>query len=740
MSNQFVVSVAVPVPLRKTFDYLPSPSAPDRAQYNAGKRCVVPVGRRLLTGVILGTHEAPQVSHDRLRPIEKILDPDNTIPNPVLSLCRWISDYYHAPIGEVLLNALPPLMRQQRTWVQLEASVSTTIWHASTKSAEAKRPRGSKQKLLLELLLQSTSGMEQKDIISQGYTSAQLRSLQEKGLIGSTQVRHFSPPQRDNTNKPRLSDEQQLALQELEDNGHTPSPTLLEGITGSGKTEVYLEWIENRLNTLPSGQILVLVPEIALTPQTLRRFRARFGGNVTCYHSGLNESERLLTWMQVKEGNTHVVVATRSGILLPFKNLCGIIVDEEHDSSFKQQDNARYHARDLAIIRGQQSRCPVILGSATPSFESMNNVADGRYRHIRLSSRISATPLPKVYLIDVKSRPLEGGISPPLLQEIKSTISAGEQVMIFINRRGFAPVIMCVDCGWIAECQSCDVRLTYHRRQNLLKCHHCEKQYRLPPKCPKCESANLKPIGAGTERTEEFLEQQFPDYPVIRIDRDAIQNKGALEQKLTPIRDGAPCLIVGTQMLAKGHDFPNLTTVAVLNADGGLFSSDFRGAEKTAQLLIQVAGRAGRREKAGRVFIQTQFPDHPLLQLIRQHDYQGIYTSEMEMRRQGHFPPVHSMALIRGEAATLEDTLNSLWQMRDLLEATQHSLPSIHGPFPSLIQKKQNRFHGLIWLFSPEKPSLRKFLKHWLHLMESQKPKLSSKFRWLLDVDPIDTL
>ncbi len=741
MSNQFVVSVAVPVPLRKTFDYLPTQSAPDRHHYTPGKRCVVPVGRRQLTGIILGAHTSPQVAHDKLRHIDRILDPSGTIPDTVLNLSQWISDYYHAPIGEVLTNALPPLMRQPRSWDQLETLISLTRWHALKKVTEANKLRGPKQRALLELLLQNSSGLDQQRILDLGYTTTQLRSLQEKGLAASSTVRK-SPVIANEEIKPKatLSDEQQSALKKIQEAGDKFAAILLEGVTGSGKTEVYLEWIENQLNRNASGQVLVLIPEIALTPQTLRRFQARFGNYVVSYHSELSDSERLLTWTQVKEGEARVVVATRSGILLPFQNLCGVIVDEEHDSSFKQQDNARYHARDLAIIRGQQSHCPVILGSATPSFETINNAMEGRYRHVRLTSRVSAIPLPRVHLIDVKSRPLEGGISPPLLQEIKSTVSAGEQVMVFINRRGFAPVIMCVDCGWIAECTSCDVRLTYHRRQNLLKCHHCEKQYRLPSRCPNCDSANLKPIGAGTERTEEFLEQQIPDYPVIRIDRDTIQNKGSLDQKLKPIRQGDPCLIVGTQMLAKGHDFPNLTTVAVLNADGGLFSSDFRGAEKTAQLLIQVAGRAGRREKAGRVFIQTQFPDHPLLQFICQHDYQGIYASEMAMRRQGHFPPAFSMALIRGEASSQEETLNSLWKIRDTLEATQQPLPSIHGPFPSLIQKKQNRFHGLIWLFSTEKSSLRKFLKHWLYLMENQKPKLSGKFRWQLDVDPIDTL
>ncbi|WP_020410321.1 primosomal protein N' [Hahella ganghwensis] len=740
MPSPFVVSIAVPVPLRKTFDYLPEMSLPDPEHYTPGKRCKVPVGQRTLIGVITGIHHSPQVPQDKLRPIKQILDPHPTIPSNVLQLAQWISDYYHAPLGEVLINALPPLMRQDRSWEKLSNSLSTILWQA-TPGADSTGLRGAKQKALLELLIGMPEGLSQPDIINQGYTTAQLRALESKQFAHSTQVR--SRPGKEapvTSSKPTLTTEQQQALQQLIGVSPGFTTTLLEGVTGSGKTEVYLDWIEHRINNNASEQILVLIPEIALTPQTLRRFKVRFGEQVVSYHSAMNDSERLLTWIQVKEGEVSVVVATRSGILLPFKSLGGVIVDEEHDSSFKQQDGARYHARDLALIRGQHSQCPVILGSATPSFESLNNADQGRYHYVRLESRVSSTPLPRIHLIDIKSRPLEGGISPPILQEISSAISAEEQVMVFINRRGFAPVIMCVDCGWIAECRSCDARLTYHRRQQSLKCHHCEKQYRLPTSCPSCESKNLKPIGAGTERTEEYLEQQFPDVPVIRIDRDSIQNKGSLDQKLLPIRQGHSCLIVGTQMLAKGHDFPNLSTVAVLNADGGLFSSDFRSTEKTAQLLIQVAGRAGRREKPGKVFIQTQFPEHPLLQYIQQHDYRGIYASEMAMRKQGHFPPAYSMALIRGEASSLEDTLNSLWKLRDLMETCENHLPSIHGPFPSLIQKKQNRFHGLIWLFSADRSVLRKFLRHWLGMMENQKLKLPGKFRWQLDVDPIDTL
>ncbi len=739
MSSRFVVSVAVAVPLRKTFDYLPCPDWSSQEDYLIGARCVVPMGTRKMVGVITQVHSSPQIEISRLRPIDQILDQTALIPTSVLLLAQWISDYYHAPLGEVLINTLPPLLRKPHKWDELQGKIATTLWLPS--SSPSQPVKGRKQQELWTILQRHPSGMKQQELKSLGFSSAQLKSLEAKQLISKSTL--LLPPETTNSETcthPQLNHEQSAALEALLKNRQQFNTTVLEGVTGSGKTEVYLEWIHALLKETPTGQILVLIPEIALTPQTLRRFRQRFGNAVCVYHSGMNESERLLTWALTANGEARVTVATRSGITLPFQKLAGIIVDEEHDSSFKQQDGARYHTRDLALIRAQYFNCPVVLGSATPSFESLFNVKKSKYQHLKLTNRAIPTPLPKVHLIDTRSRPLEGGISPPLLLEIRQAVARGEQVLVFLNRRGFSPVVMCVDCGWLAECRSCDTRLTYHRHQQLLRCHHCDKAYRLPTKCPKCESANIKPIGAGTERTEDYLEAAFPDTPVIRIDRDTIQTKGSLDERLAPISRGDPCLIVGTQMLAKGHDFPNLSTVAILNADGGLFSSDFRSTEKTAQLLIQVAGRAGRRETEGRVFIQTHFTDHPLLQAIVKHDYSSIYESEMSLRKQGHFPPVYAMALIRGEGRSLEQTMQALWKVRDSMETGFIEPPEIHGPFPAVIQKKQNRFHGLLWCLADDKAQLRRFLKNWLEHTENHKTKLPSGFRWHLDVDPLETL
>ncbi|WLQ14013.1 primosomal protein N' [Hahella aquimaris] len=746
MSTSFVVSVALPVPLRRQFDYLPSQSTDLRKDYSPGTRVQVPFGRRSLTGVVLAISNESELPVSRLKPVAKILDRAPLIPPVILQLCQWVADYYHAPIGEVVLASLPPPLRTASTDAHIINSLQETYWSVSSLGLTAGNAdhliRGAKQKQLWSVLSQRKS-MLQGDITAQGYSLTQLRALGEKGLVqshsyipgGNTATPQILAP-------PLLNREQQDALNTIVSKPDSFRTILLNGVTGSGKTEVYLAWIALALTQRPDSQFLALAPEISLTPQLRQRFASRFGDKVAAYHSALTDKERMRVWINVLEGRTQIVIGTRSAVFLPFNDLAGIIVDEEHDSSFKQQDGARYNARDLAILRAKEHSCPIVLGSATPSLESLMNARGRRYESILLRQRAVNANTPSIRLLDIKSRPLHGGISPPLLEEIKQHLAEQRQVMLFINRRGFSPTLMCVECGWLAECRNCDARLTYHMKAAQLRCHHCDSTYPLPTCCPKCKQDSIKAVGAGTERTEEFLEATFPDTPVIRIDRDTTQTKGSLQDKLHQIRSNESCIIVGTQMLAKGHDFPNLALVGIINADSGLFSSDFRAAEKTAQLLLQVAGRAGRSTVEGKVIIQTLFPSHPLLQAIAAQDYNAICEEELFIRESGRLPPFTSMALIRAEAPTLEAALGGLWTLKESLMELQQVNSGlqieIHGPFPSVMQRKQNRFHAILWLFAPQKAELRQFLKHWLRYNEGIATP--SNFRWLIDVDPLETL
>ncbi|MDG9670345.1 primosomal protein N' [Hahella sp. CR1] len=745
MSTSFVVSVALPIPLRRQFDYLPSQPSDQRENYPPGTRVQVPFGRRSLTGVVLATPSESELPVSRLKPVAKILDRAPLIPPVILQLCQWVADYYHAPIGEVAFAALPPPLRTASIDADIINSLQETYWTVSSLGLTAGNAdhliRGAKQKQLWNVLSQKKSIL-QNDITALGYSLIQLRTLKEKGLI---QSHSYIPGNNAATTQvvaPPLNQEQQKALNTITSDPGSFRTILLNGVTGSGKTEVYLAWIASALTQHPDSQFLALAPEISLTPQLRQRFASRFGDKVAAYHSALTDKERMRVWINVLEGCTQIVIGTRSAVFLPFNDLAGIIVDEEHDSSFKQQDGARYNARDLAILRAKEHNCPIVLGSATPSLESLMNARGGRYESILLRQRAVNASTPSIRLLDIKSRPLHGGISPPLLEEIKQHLAEQRQVMLFINRRGFSPTLMCVECGWLAECRNCDARLTYHMKAAQLRCHHCDSTYSLPTSCPKCKQDSLKAVGAGTERTEEFLETTFPDTPVIRIDRDTTQTKGSLQDKLHQIRSNEPCIIVGTQMLAKGHDFPNLALVGIINADSGLFSSDFRAAEKTAQLLLQVAGRAGRSAVEGKVVIQTLFPSHPLLQAIADQDYNAICEEELHIREAGRLPPYTSMALIRAEAPTLEAALGGLWTLKEslteLLKFNSNLQIEAHGPFPSVMQRKQNRFHAILWLFAPQKAELRQFLKHWLRYSEGIATP--SSFKWLIDVDPLETL
>ncbi|HTQ99415.1 MAG TPA: primosomal protein N', partial [Candidatus Acidoferrum sp.] len=528
--------------------------------------------------------------------------------------------------------------------------------------------------------------------------------------------------------------EQSAALQALRQVQAGFHCFLLEGITGSGKTEVYLQRIAEVL--AEGKQVLVLVPEINLTPQTITRFSRRFNARIVAFHSGLTEKQRLQGWLEARNGSAHIVIGTRSAVFTPLAKPGLIVIDEEHDDSYKQQEGFRYSARDVAIYRASMLKIPVLLGSATPSLESLHNALSGRYRLLRLTRRAGIAKLPEVKLFDLKMQQSHAGISELLQQQIADTLHANQQVLVFINRRGFAPMLLCRDCGWIAECSRCERSFTLHRQPSALRCHHCDAQKPVPRNCPQCGSSALDATGLGTERSADYLAGLFPDYPVLRIDRDSTRTQGRLEQLMQTVHSGIPCIVVGTQMVAKGHHFPNVSLAAVLDADSGLFSADFRAQENLGQLLTQVAGRAGRGDIAGKVIVQTYHPRHPTLLQLVQEGYGNFARALLNERAQGHLPPFVHFVLVRAEAGNQALPLELLRELAtSLLQHAPREL-KLFGPMPSPFGKKAGLFRAQLILQAPRRSTLQKAGTHITAWLETAP--LARKVRWLVDVDPID--
>lgn len=735
-STDTILSVAVPTPLRQLFDYLP-PKGVDTSLLCPGMRVQVYFGPRKMLGVIDSINDSTDCPPSKLRHASGILENIPLLPEDIMKLCRWTASYYHYSLGETLSIALPQALRQGKP-----ASVGTiTLWRAVCElddTLEKSLKRSKKQLQTLKMLLDSPEGISGVELREAGISKAILTNLAKKQLISQSGLEvHGQPfiaiPDMLREQPFTLNREQQFALEGILE---TPefNPVLLAGITGSGKTEVYLQAIANALQA--GRQALVLVPEIGLTPQTIERFRRRFRVPVVCIHSGLSNGERLQSWLAASRCSAGILIATRSGVFTPMPKLGLIIVDEEHDGSYKQQDTLRYNARDLAIYRARQANCPVILGSATPSLETLHNARSGRYAHIQLKSRAGGAKAPTVELLDIRQQVLKDGFAHPVLERIQDTLMRGHQVMVFLNRRGYAPSLICHDCGDITDCPHCDAHMTLHRQPPHMHCHHCDYQVAIPWRCPNCNSDKLQPAGQGTERSEQVLTYLFPDFPVLRVDRDSTRRKDALPALLDQINEGKPCILLGTQMLAKGHHFPSVTLVAIINADGGLFSSDFRGLEKTGQLIMQVAGRSGRGQVPGHVIIQTHNPQHPALQMLAMNDYTRFANSLFSERQTLKLPPVGYLAVFRTESAHTSDGPALLKQLRDL--TLQHfgnesSLTPL-GPLPAIMEKRQGRYRMQLLLQSSERPILHRALKYLVSYLDSLK--LPKHLRWTLDVDP----
>ncbi len=720
-----VFKVVVPLPLPRAFDYLPADGLEVDPAW-IGCRVRVPFGNRALVGVISGTGAA--MADAELRTIEACLDPEPLLHGELMHSLQWLARYVHAPLGEVLATALPAALRRGEPLPDTHA----WAWQLTEAGATALASmRAGQPRALAERLQGGPSDEDRLDIQAGAGWRGAARSLDKRGLAERVAVPASSlapTPQAG----PTPNDEQQVAIDTIIGAARGFAPLLLDGVTGSGKTEVYLQAIADCLAR--GRQALVLVPEIGLTPQVLARFRARLGVPVHALHSGLNDGERARVWTAAWRGEARVVVGTRSAVFTPLPDAGLIVIDEEHDTSYKQFDGIRYHARDFALVRGKALGIPVVLGSATPSLESLHNARARRYGHLRLTHRAGVAKPPSVRVLDVRKRPLKAGLSPELLETVAATLRDGGQVLVFKNRRGYAPVLLCHDCGWSAQCQRCDAAMTVHAGGRRLQCHHCGARRPAPPACPDCGGLALQPQGVGTEQLEELLAAHFQDVPVLRVDRGSTRRRDALESLLAELGD-QPGILVGTQMLAKGHDLARLALVAVVGIDEGLFSADFRAGEKLAQLLIQVSGRAGRADRPGQVLLQTHHPEHPLLQTLIHGGYHAFAEAELEQRQAAGFPPFAHLALLRAEAKHVDATNTFLLSAKAALRHVDPTL-EMHGPLPAPMPRRAGYQRAQLLLSSTQRGQLHAALDAALPAIYELPD--ARKVRWSLDVDPVD--
>jgi primosomal protein N' (replication factor Y) (superfamily II helicase) len=728
-----ILRIAVPSPLRQLFDYMPpAESAPALIErLRPGLRVRVPFGRRELIGVLLEILPDTDIAAAQLKAALEVLDDEPVLPAELLKLLMWSADYYHHALGECLSQALPADLRKGEPLLANEQRWRLTV--AGKGLPEGALPRARQQSQALAVLLHEGS-LAAADLPRFEIKREHLRALQEKGLVERFVATALDQPA-------ALKNEVEAALQPSGEQAEAIRGVaaglgafgvfLLDGVTGSGKTEVYLQLLTEVIAR--GEQALVLIPEIGLSPQTCARFERRLAAPVAVLHSGLNDSERLAAWRRARSGQAGVVLGTRSAVFTGFRKLGLIIVDEEHDSSYKQQDGFRYSARDVAIKRAADSGIPIVLGSATPSLESLHNALSGRYRHLRLTERAGAAALPSIEIVDIRHAPMRDGLAPTVLSNIEATLSRGEQALVFLNRRGFAPTLLCHDCGWIAQCARCDARLTVHLGERRLICHHCTYLESLPGRCPQCKSSQLESRGPGTERLEQALTALFPQFPVIRVDRDTTQRKHAMRDKVAEIRQGQPSILVGTQMLAKGHHFPDVTLVVMVDLDGGLFSADLRGPERMGQVLTQVAGRAGRAQKSGRVLLQTHYPQHPLIEGLVRDDYQAFATRLLAERQLTGAPPFAYFALVRADAKTLHDAETLLGDLRSALES---EATTCYGPLPAPMARRAGLFRAQLLLSAPQRAPLHRALDRLVRCAE-QHP-VGRRVKWSIDVDPVD--
>jgi primosomal protein N' (replication factor Y) len=692
-------------------------------------RVLVPFGRRQLLGVVMECMDTTNILPDRIKPVVRVLRDSAPISANLLQLLRFCSDYYHYPIGQTVLPALPARMRSDKP-----VPCNTVVYYRLTSGAphpDLLPKRKVVARSLMLRLAQQACTLSQLKAIS-ATAGVQIKSLQQQGWIEAFESITPEPVLGHVfANAHALTDEQQHAVDCITQSGGYKC-YLLHGITGSGKTEVYVHLMDYMLRR--GGQVLLLVPEINLTPQLESYFHSRFpDAPLVSLHSGLSENARLKNWQQAQTGYAQIVLGTRLSVFAEMPKLALVIVDEEHDGSFKQQDGLRYSARDVAIFRASQCAVPIVLGSATPSLESYHNAQLGRYQLLKLTGRAQAEArLPSVRCIHINQSVMTEGVSEILLKAIAARLARAEQSLLFINRRGYAPVLMCTECGWLSDCKSCAGKMVLHLKDNRLRCHHCGYQIRVPTACPGCGHAELLPVGSGTQRVEGVLQQRFPDARILRVDRDSTRNRHAWETMRAQINANEVDILVGTQMLAKGHDFPALTLVGVLNPDSALYSSDFRAAEKLFAQLMQVSGRAGRADKPGEVLIQTAFPDHPLFRCLQNHDFEGWADTQLAERRMAGFPPFVFQAMLRAEGRIEAEVYAYLNQARRAAIELQHPV-DILGVVPASLARRANHIRAQLLIQAGTRRALQEFLRAW------RIDALPAKnLRCSLDIDPLE--
>jgi len=735
--NSQLIEVLVPIPLMEKFSYLAPKD--DQAPLKQGSRVLVPFGRRTLVGIIWNFSKKDSSDPRKYKHIIKVLDDRPLLDSHSMDLAEWASRYYHYPLGEIISYFFPPSLRKGKEASFKESKyLELTSKGSFLKEEDLARAPGQKK---LVSLLKEKKELSAKSAKAYGISNAVINGLEQKGYI-SKFSRELSPYKKVKDNKllpsKKLNKEQVEAVKSIKGSQDKNQTFLLDGITGSGKTEVYLQAIQDVVNN--GKQALILIPEIGLAPQAEERFKEYFGDRVMSFHSAKNDREKVDAWLGASRGLVDIIIGTRSSVFLPMKNLGIIVVDEEHDLSFKQMDKFRYSARDMALYRAKLEKIPVVLASATASLETLKNAQEGKYKVLKLSQRATGASLPAFQAVDLRGKELNEGLSSELLEATQSELSKGNQVLIFLNRRGYAPSMICKVCGWISNCERCDALMTVHKNPLKLHCHHCEAQKAYPNKCPSCDSNDFLTYGFGTERLEEFLHNRFPGVTTLRIDSDSTKKKETLNEYFHEIRKGNPLILLGTQLLAKGHHFPEVTLVGIVDADSGLFSADFRGSERVAQLLTQVSGRAGRDKKPGRVILQSYCPDHPQIEEIVTGSYEKFTKKLLEERKASKIPPFSYQAKIFAESPkslTSRDFILNLLNKSKIDEKLKSNLRII-GPLPSIMEKKSGVFRWELSVFSTNRSNLHKFLD----VMQSRlyHPKLSKSVRWSIDVDPLSSI
>ncbi len=728
-----ILRVAIATPLRSLFDYLP-PDNSDANNIQLGVRISVPFGRRKdVTGIVVSITNESKFPQHKLKKINHVIDKQPLLETKHLNFLIWASNYYHYAIGEVIFSALPAWLRKNNSisefresvWCLTEKGIATDPNHIK---------KAPKQAQILNHIQQSKTSFNESELNDVYPRSKQsLLALEKKELITKEFRESSDKIIRINKSPFKLNKEQKSAIKTILDSINTTSTFLLDGLTGSGKTEVYMSIMEPVIKA--NKQCLVLLPEIGLTPQQIQRFKDRFEVDIAIQHSGLSDTERTKYWQDAKTGKAKIILGTRSAVWTPLANPGLYIIDEEHDLSYKQQDTFRYSARDMLIIRASRDKVPAVLGSATPSLETLHNAIKDRYTHLILPARAGEAKPPTHKLLDVRGKKMYGPLSQLLVDEITEHLKNKNQVLLFLNRRGYAAHLFCHQCGWKVECERCELPFTYHKSKNILVCHHCDSQKKAVKQCAEC-GEELLLLGHGTERIEEVLAELFPKAIISRIDRDTTRKKNAMNGYLEKIHSGEIDILVGTQMLAKGHHFPNVTLTGIIDADRGLFSTDFRASERLAQLFMQVSGRTGRGSKEGTVVVQTHNPEHPLFKQLIDHGYNYFSESLLQERQHSSLPPYAHMAFLRAEAHNANEAKRFINDAMNQLKILTENALQLFGPIPAIIEKRSGRYRYQLIIQSSNRKTLHSHIDEWLDQLDNMKS--GKRVRWSLDIDPQD--